>query len=133
MGHHYSGPYVATDIQGDIWVGRRGLPPCDSPTVNLVAHPPCRPRLNALVFNVDLYFVLVAEEPLCLGGFLGRVSAGRRYPHSNSLAVDIQCDNWRLYSATFHIHPTSTICLISWISVGRRYHIFRVLLRTLFF
>ena len=63
----------------------------------------------------------------------GRVSAGCRYPHSNSLAVDIQCDNWRPYSATLHFHPTSTICLISWVSAGCRYHIFRVLLRTLSF
>ena len=70
MGHHYCGPYVAIDTQGDIWVCRRRVPPCDSPTLNLVAHPPCRPRLNALVFNVDLHLVLVAEEPLCLGGFL---------------------------------------------------------------
>ena len=71
----------------------------------------------------------------CLPDFycLGRISAARRYPHSNSLAVDIQCDNWRPYSPTFHFHPTSTICLISWVSAGRQYHILRVLLRTLFF
>ena len=71
----------------------------------------------------------------CLPDFyrLGQVSAGRRYPHLNSLAVDIQCDNWRPYSATFHFHPTSTICLISWVSAGRQYQILRVLLRTLFF
>ena len=71
----------------------------------------------------------------CLPNFyrLGRVSASRRYPHSNSLAIDIQCDNWRPYFATFHFHPTSTICLISWVSAGHRYHILRALQRTLFF